>query len=209
MYSKTKILFLCLSVFFIAGGCINFKQPRNRVQHYLLEYATPEIKGLKPLSVSLKMERFSVAPAYNTNRIIYRDASFKRDEYFYHKWRANPGDMVTYFLSRDIRNSGLFKAVLPQGSDFPFSCVLEGSVNEFVEWDGPEGWNAVLGVTVTLMAANEPDISKRILFQKSYRVEKPFTEKNPQGLAQAMSLAMRDISTNIIKDIYGVLKNWV
>jgi len=195
-----------LAVLFLAVGCVNFKQPRNRVQHYMLEYTSPDMKGLKPLPVSLKVDRFSVAPAYNTNRIIFRDGSFKRDEYFYHKWRANPGDMVTYFLSRDIRDSGLFKAVLPHGSEFPFSCVLEGSVDEFVEWDSPEGWYGVLAVTVTLMAANEPDVTKRILFQKTYRAEKPLTEKNPQGLTQALSLAMADISKNIIMDIYSVLK---
>lgn len=206
MHRKTKTCLLCLTVSILAVGCINLKQPRNRVQHYILEYASPEIKDLMPLPVSLKVERFSVAPAYNTNRIIYRDGSFKRDEYFYHKWRANPGDMVTYFLGRDIRNSGLFKAVLPHGSDFPFSYILEGSVDEFVEWDSPEGWNAVLAVTVTLMAADEPDVSKRILLQKTYRIEKPLTEKNPQGLAQALSRAMGDISKNIIRDIYSVLK---
>ena len=208
MYGKTKISILCLSVLILAG-CVNLKQPRNRVQHYILEYASPVIKDLKPLPVSLKIDRFSVAPAYNTNRIIYRDASFKRNEYFFHKWRANPGDIVTSFLSRDIRASGLFKAVLPQGSDFPFSCVLEGSVDEFLEWDAPAGWNAVLAVTVTLMAANEPDVSKRILFQKTYRVEKPFSEKSPQGLARAMSSAMGDISAEIIRDIYSVLKQRV
>ena len=208
MYHNTKIYFLCLclTVLFLAVGCVNFKQPRNRVQHYMLEYTSPEMKDLKPLPVSLKVDRFSVAPAYNTNRIIFRDGSFKRDEYFYHKWRANPGDMVTYFLSRDIRDSGLFKAVLPHGSEFPFSCVLEGSVDEFVEWDSPEGWYGVLGVTITLMAENEPDVTKRILFQKTYRAEKPLTEKNPQGLTQALSLAMADISKNIIMDIYSVLK---
>jgi ABC-type uncharacterized transport system auxiliary subunit len=207
MYHKTRLLFLCVSLFFLAGACASFKQPRNQVQHYILEYTSPEIKDLKPLQISLKIDRFSVAPAYNTNRIIYRDGSFKRDEYFYHKWRSNPADMVASFLSRDIRNTGLFTAVLPEGTDFPFSCVLEGSVDEFVEWDSPEGWKAVLTVTVALMAANEPEVSKRILFQKTYRAEKPFTEKNPRGLAQAMSLAMGDISTRIIRDIYSVLAN--
>jgi len=205
MYHKTKIVFLSLSVLYLWGACANFKQPRNQVQHYTLEYTSPAIEGLTPLPVSIKVDRFSVAPAYNSNRIIYRDASFKRDEYFYHKWRANPGDMVADFMGRDIRNSGLFKAVLTHESGFPFSCVLEGSVNEFVEWDAPEGWKAVLSVTVTLMTANEPDVSKRILFQKTYREEEPFTDKNPQGLAQAMSMAMRDISTSAIRDIYSVL----
>jgi len=206
MYSKIRICLLCVSVLCLTGGCFNFKQPRNKVQYYMLEYASPEITDLAPLPVSLKIERFSVASAYNSKRILYRDASFKRDEYFYHKWRANPGDMVTDFLGRDIRSSGLFKAVLPHGSDFPFSFVLEGSVDEFVEWDEPDGWKAVLGVTVVLMAANEPDVSKRVLFQKAYRVEKPFTEKTPRGLAQAMSMAMGDISTAIIRDVYAILK---
>ncbi len=205
MYHKTTQCFLCLILFFLAGSCVNFKQPRNRVQHYTLEYASPEITDLKPLPVSLRIERFSVAAVYNTDRIIYRDGSFKRDEYFYHKWRANPGDMVTDFLGRDIRNSNLFKAVLPYGSDAVSSCVLEGSVDEFVEWDTPEGWKAVLAVTVALTAPHEPDVSKRMLFQKTYRAEKPFTEKTPQGLAQAMSLAMGDISMNVIRDIYSVL----
>jgi len=206
MYRMTKTCFLCLTLFILAAGCVNFKQPRNRVQHYMLEYASPEMKDLTPLPVSLKVERFSVAPAYNTNRIIYRDGSFKRDEYFYHKWRANPGDMVTYFLGRDIRDSGIFQAVLPHGSDFPFSYVLEGSVDEFVEWDSPEGWNGVLAVTVALLAANEPDVSRRILLQKTYRIEKPLAEKTPQGLTQALSRAMGDISTHIISDMYSVLK---
>jgi len=205
MYHKIKIVFLSLSVLYFWGGCASFKQPRNQVQHYTLEYTSPEIEGLTPLPVSIKVDRFTVAPAYDSNRIIYRDASFKRDEYFYHKWRANPGDMVADFMGRDIRNSGLFKAVLTHESGFPFSCVLEGSVDEFVEWDAPEGWKAVLSVTVTLMTANEPDVSKRILFQKTYREEEPFTDKNPQGLAQAMSMAMRDISATAIRDIYSVL----
>ncbi|MBL7203915.1 MAG: membrane integrity-associated transporter subunit PqiC [Desulfobacteraceae bacterium] len=209
MNRNMKIFLFCLSVLLIIGGCIDLKQPRNKIQYYTLEYSSPSITGLKPLPVTLKVERFSVAPAYNTNRIIYGNQSFKRDEYFYYKWRSNPADLVTYFLSRDIRESGLFRAVLPQGSGFPFSYLLEGSVDEFFELDTIESWNAVLSLTITLMAANEPDVSKSVLFQKSYSVKKACKHKNPQGLAQAMSLAMGEISTDIIRDIYSVLKNRV
>lgn len=205
MDDKTRMWLLCLSILVIMGGCLNLKQPRNRVHHYTLEYGSPQIRDLKPIPVSLQVERFSVAPIYNTNRIIYREGPFKRDEYFYHKWRANPGDMVTDFLRRDMRNSGLFEAVLPYDSNVRVSCALEGSVDEFVEWDGPEGWKAVLTVTVALMSNNEPDVSRQVLFQKSYRTEKPLSEKNPQALARAMSQAMREISTAIIKDVYSAL----
>lgn len=207
MDRNMKILLFCLSACLIIAGCIDLKQPKNKIQYYTLEYASPSITGLKPLHVTLKIERFSVAPAYNTNRIIYGKQSFKRDEYFYYKWRSNPADLVTYFLSRDIRASGLFKAVLPQGSGFPFSYLLEGSVDEFFELDVKENWSAVLSITITLMAANEPDVSKSVLFQKSYSVKEVCKQKNPQGLAQAMSLAMGAISNEVIKDIYALLKN--
>jgi len=207
MDRNMKIFLFCLSVLLIIAGCIDLKQPKNKIQHYTLEYSSPSITGLKPLPVTLKIERFSVAPAYNTNRIIYGNQSFKRDEYFYYKWRSNPADLVTYFLSRDIRESGLFRAVLPQGSGFPFSYLLEGSVDELSELDETKSWNAVLSITITLMAANEPDVSKSVLFQKSYSVQKVCKHKNPQGLAQAMSLAMGEISKEVIKDIYLVVNN--
>ena len=207
MDRNMKILLFCLSACLIIAGCIDLKQPNNKIQYYTLEYTAPSITGLKPLPVTLKIERFSVAPAYNTNRIIYGRQSFKRDEYFYYKWRSNPADLVTYFLSRDIRASGLFKAVLPQGSGFPFSYLLEGSVDEFLELDVTENWNAVLSLTITLMAANEPDVSKSVLFQKSYTIKKVCKQKNPQGLAQAMSLAMGVTSKEIIKDIYSIVNN--
>ena len=205
MDRKMKIFLFCLSAFLITAGCIDLKQPKNKIQYYTLEYSSPSITGLKPLPVTLKVERFSVAPAYNTNRIIYGDQSFRRNEYFYHKWRSNPADLVTYFLNRDMRESGLFRAVLPQGSGFPFSYLLEGSVDEFFELDAVESWNAVLSITITLMAANEPDASKSVLFQKSYSVKKACKHKNPQGLAQAMSLSMGEISKEVIKDIYSVV----
>ena len=207
MDRNMKVFLFCLSAFLIIAGCINIKQPKNKIQYYTLEYSSPKITGLKPLPITLKIERFSVVQAYNTNRIIYGDQSFKRDEYFYYKWRSNPADLVAYFLSRDIRESGLFRAVLPQSSGFPFSYLLEGSVDEFFELDVTESWNAVLSITITLMAANEPGVSKRVLFQKSYSVKKACKHKNPHGLAQAMSLAMGAISKEVIKDIYLVVNN--
>ncbi|MCD6295422.1 MAG: hypothetical protein J7M20_11030 [Deltaproteobacteria bacterium] len=80
-------------------------------------------------------------------------------------------------------------------------------MDEFFEWDTPEGWDAVLGVSITLVVLQEPDVSKRILFQKSYRLTKKCKEEHPRGLAETMSLAMREVSEKIIRDVYAVLKN--
>ena len=38
----------------------------------------------EPIAMVLRMERFTIAPTYNTNRMIFRDKSFKRNAYVYH-----------------------------------------------------------------------------------------------------------------------------
>ncbi len=204
---RYKLTFFLLVGFpFLFGACPSAKQPTSRTQFYTLEYSPPQMAQVKPLDLAIKMERFGVAPTYNTSRIIYRDGSFKRNAYFYYKWRANPGDLVTYFLSRDMKQSGLFRAVLPHDSRVPSSHKLEGTVDEFFEWDKDENWEAILSVSIVFMAENEPAVSKRVLYQKAYRAQKPCKQKNPGALAEAMSHAMAEISGEIIQDIYDHMK---
>jgi ABC-type uncharacterized transport system auxiliary subunit len=187
-------------------ACAALRQPSEKIDFYTLEYASPKVEDLKPIPATIRVERFSVAPMYNSNQIIYRDMSFKRDAYTYQEWRANPGDLVTYFLARDLRESGLFEAVSPYGIQMEAQYVLEGSVDEFFEWDTDKAWKAVLALSTTLMVDDEPDISKRIIFQKTFRSTRPCRQKNPMGVAEAMSEAMADISGQIIRTVYDALE---
>ena len=207
MLKSERLLVLIFCGLFCLAGCSALNKPKPKIHHFTLEYTVPKIKDLKPIDVVLRVDRFGVAPAYNSNRMIFRDQSFKRDEYIYSKWIANPGGFATYFLARDLRDSGLFKAVFTYKSHQAASYALEGSVDEFFEWDTPEGWDAVLGLNITLVVLHEPDISKRILFQKSYRVTRRCKEEHPRGFAETMSLAMGEVSEKIIRDVYTVLKD--
>ena len=206
MLSNERFLVFIFCGLFCLSGCSALNKPKPKIHHFTLEYTVPKIEDLKPIDAVLRVDRFGVAPAYNSNRMIYRDKSFKRDEYVYSKWIANPGGFATYFLARDLRDSGLFKAVFTYKSHLAASYALEGSVDEFFEWDTPEGWDAVLGLNITLVVLQEPDISKRILFQKSYRATRRCKEEHPRGFAETMSLAMQEVSLKIIRDVYTVLK---
>jgi len=57
------------------------------------------------------------------------------------------------------------------------------------------------------MSENETDVSKKIIFQKSYHIRKPCRQKNPRALAEAMSTAMAEASTQIIDAVYNRLAN--
>ena len=206
MCENRKIFILLFGIPILFMGCLNLKHQRENIAFYTLEYNTRQIAKLETFPFVLRIERLSVAPPYNTNLIIYRDEAFKRDAYVYHKWRANPGDLVYHLLGRDIKQAGLFKAVLLQDSRFAASHILEGSVDEFFEWDTKESWQAVLSISITIVAEKEADVNKRVLFQKTYRTTKACEQKNPRALAEAMSLAMAQVSGEIIKDIYESLK---
>ncbi len=196
------ILILWIGLTLGLSACLDLKQPSNKIEYYSLEYDPPRMSNLQPISNVIAVELFGVSPIYNTRKIIYRDKSFQRAAYDYHKWHANPGEFVSHFLARDLQQSGLFKAVVPYNRRFPGTTVLAGSVDEFLEYDMPDGWQAVLSLSIMLVAEKEPDVAKKILMQKTYTVRKPCRQKNPRALAEAMSQAMSEASTRIIADVY-------
>jgi len=205
MNDTGKKLFILGCIALLLGGCLNAKHPYNKIDYYTLEYDVPSISNLHTLPLVMQVERFQVAPVYNTSKIIYRQRPFTRDAYTYHMWRANPGDLVSYFLARDFQQSLVFKAVAARNTGLLSSHILRGTVDEFYEHDGKDYWEAVLAVSITLMVNNEPDISNRVLFQKSYSARKVCSQKSPRALAAAMSEAMANISEKIITDIYNFL----
>ena len=205
----TRLTIGILIILLIAsGGCVTLKQPNMKVEHYTLEYdallpvTDPD---LDPVQAALKVERFSIAPVYNTSRIIYRDQEFKRSSYFYHKWKSNPADLVSYFLTRDIRESGLFTAVNVPDSKITHTHIVEGLIDEFLEWDSKDKWEAVLSMNVTLLDTGTSDISNRVVFQQSFSSRKTCIDKHPKALAQAMSQAMAEVSKNICLTIHKAL----
>lgn len=195
-----------LGVILLLGGCLKLQRPGKPVRFFTLEYAALDLRLNEPLGSVLQVNRFGVAPTYDTRRMLYRDGDFKRDAYFYSQWRDNPGDLVSYFLARDLRDSGYFKAVVPRSSQAGATHVVEGYVEEFFEWDSEEQWEAVLTISVTLTKSLEPDASRKVISQKTYRVKEGFQEKTPAGLAAAMSRAMRILSGQVTEDVYRALR---
>jgi len=192
----TGLLFLLL---FLLAGC---GKPPTLVHRYILEYPSPAVPGSAKIGEAIKVELFSVAQAYNSPAMVYQTNPYKSDTYHYHRWRVNPGNMVTDYLLRDLRNSGLFKAALPAGSSGKSRFLLEGGVEEMQEIDEPDGWKAALTLNITLLDLNRKELTERVVFQRHYRALEPLTEKTPNGLAQGMSRAMERLSAQIITDIY-------
>jgi cholesterol transport system auxiliary component len=181
------------------GGC---GKPPMLVNQYILEYPAPVVPGKAKIPTELKVELFSVAQTFNTHAMVYQPRSYQSQSYNYSRWRANPGYLVTDYLIRDLRESGLFKAVYGPDSGGRHRFKLEGGVAEFQELDTAGVWQASLALTVTLLDTDKEELPQRVVFQKNYRVLEPLPEKTPRGLAQGMSRAMEQVSARIISDTY-------
>lgn len=182
---------------FLCSGCVSLKQPSQRIDYYTLAYDAPRQMTQEVLPVILQVQRFSASPEYSTDKIIYQQADFARSAYTYHRWRATPADLATYFTTRDLQVSGFFQAVMPpNGLEHP-THILEGTVDHFLEEDSPEGWTAHIQITCTLLKNGEADVSKRVLFQHPFTAAVKCEKKHPQAVVQAMSLAMAEISTQL------------
>ena len=83
---------------------------------------------------------------------------------------------------------------------------LEGDVVEFQENDMPDVWKASLNVNITLLDTDQENIADKVVFQRSYRTLEPMLTKTPQGLAEAMSVAMQKVAQQIIDDVYRAVK---
>lgn len=197
-----KISLLLILAAPLLAGCISRGAPATAVQRYALEYPSPQFTNLSPIDFAIKVERFSAAKAYAGRAMVFRPEPYKLDSYASNHWMVNPGDMVSDYLLRDLRNAGLFKAVFSFRDLEDGRYSLEGSVDDFLEIDEEGKRRAVLTLSVTLLDLSQSGVPARLLFQKRYQAEELLSQATPQGLAHAMSTAMNRLSARIITDIH-------
>ena len=202
-----RLVITLMTWFFLISLLSGCGKPPNAVEKYILEYSSPVIGARPQLDLNLTVEQFAVAQAYNSTDMVYRPSPYKSDVYRYHRWRVNPGYLVTDYLIRDLRNSRLFRGVFLGPNTGNSRYHLEGTVEEFQELDEPDGWKASLAINVTLLDTVQELMPQRVVFQRNYRAVEPLVQKTPHGLAQGMSQAMENVSAQIINDVYQACHN--
>lgn len=188
-----------------ASGCSFGAKTAYRVNQYTLEYPSPALREPAQIKELIKVERFSAANAFDTSAIVYRDGPNLQNIDPYNRWRTKPGDMVTDFLIRDLRHSGIFRAVFSYNGNDETRYLLEGRVNEFLESKDKNGLQAVLGLTITFMDLSKKETTEKVIFQRDYRYAEPLEGETYGGLAQAMSNAMEKFSRQMMMDLHQAM----
>lgn len=201
--------FFCLMMvcfFLLIAGCAGSGKPPYAVESYLLSYPPPSWDQPVRLDTSVQFNRFSIATAYNSVAMVFRDDRYSFDSFNYSRWAVNPADMIADSLLRDVRESGFFQAVYSRYETEEGRFVISGSVEEFFLRMEKGDKKAVVGITVSLKDTLQKEADKRIIFQKKYFREEPLQEESPRGYCQAESQAVRIISEQITNDVYAAIK---
>lgn len=191
---------------FFAVGCGGGKSAYG-VRQFLPDYSPPVLAGQTKTDEAIRVEPFSTAQAFASTAMFYRPSPFELGSYSRERWRVMPGDMVTDFLLRDLRNSGTFRAVLAYEDTGQGRYAVTGTVAEFLEVDGGNGPAARLSTDVTLLDVTRREITRRVVFQKTYTVEEAMKEKSARALAESMSRALKKFSGELMADIHRGIGN--
>jgi ABC-type uncharacterized transport system auxiliary subunit len=200
---KAGIIFIAL---FLCAGCLQRTKAPYVADYFTFDYSSPVVSGLTSIDGLIRVERFSVAHAFNGMAMVFKPQAYRFDSYPYSRWRVNPADMTSDLLVRDLRKAALFKGAFSYHNDEPVRFVLNGDIEEFFEYDeGPAG-NAIFVINISLLDMKEKEITGKLRFQKTYRFSKTLDQKSPEGFAKGMSANMALFSEQLIKDLNSALK---
>jgi ABC-type uncharacterized transport system auxiliary subunit len=196
---------LLLLIPLVCSACMGNSRPPQPIYYFTLGYEAPAVSLAPQLPCTLRVERFGASPPFHSQRIVYAQRGLQRNAYAYHQWIAAPADLLSYFLARDLRESGGFQAVLTPDAALSATHSLHGWVEEFIEKDDAAQWQASATIHLTLISNLDHDPTRKILLQKRYHAAAPCKVKTPEALAEAMSRVAGKVSQDIIKDVYGRL----
>ena len=144
------------------------------------------VLGVDPLEANI---------AYEDPRIVYRTSPYRIDYYYYHRWAAPPGMMVTDVLRDALTRSGRFAAVT-SGFDDNADAVLRGRLIALEEVDvDRDQWLGRITLDLELVDAR----SGAVLWSGTLTEERPVAEREPEGVARALSEAVDAIAARVSK----------
>jgi ABC-type uncharacterized transport system auxiliary subunit len=203
IYFLFPFLIICLLAVY---GCANNGKPRYEVENYLLDYPAPTFENKAQLNTTIRIYRFTIASAYNTQNMIFRKDDYTLDFFNYNRWAVNPADMTADTLLRDMQASGLFRAMFSRYTVEETRFLLQGGINDFFLRIGKNNKVAVISMEITLKDSLRQEATKRIVFQKKYSREELLTDQSPKGYCEAMSKALKNLSQQITTDVYEAIK---
>lgn len=186
----------CLIIISFLGGCLG-RREFTPVRYYsidTLSASAPHVARSWP--VSLGIQPFTAATRYQ-DRILYRLSEVEVGFYPYDRWVDPPEEMVAHVVASTVRDSGLFRQVVP-ADDAPLTAwILSGELMRFDEVRMDEQSRSECWLRVELRRA--PDA--QLLWSDVLKAAVLLSAETPEALALAMSRAVQHIAIRLVREL--------
>jgi ABC-type uncharacterized transport system auxiliary subunit len=184
------VLLLALAL----GACTAIEGAPPVARTYWLTYPAPAPAYDAPAGI-VRVAPFSSAPVYDRLGFVYREGAYDIAVDNYNGWISPPAAMIGELVGRDLGSARVAAAVLQGPSALTPDYELSARVEELAEVDS-NGCSAHLRLRalLTRVGATGP---RSPVFEEIFRSEQPCSSGDPSSVAEAMSLAVQDVSNQL------------
>jgi ABC-type uncharacterized transport system auxiliary subunit len=191
---------------FVAGavicgaGCFgSSKAPRPR--YYRLPIKPGDNPGARKLPVTLRIEEFDVAPAYDHLRLVYRISPYELRHYGFRQWVTKPGRLVADALREYALLSGRFSTVT-EGPSPVADYTLRGKVECLEEVDKGKKWYAHLILSLRLIRVSDG----RIVWQKRFDKQKRVKKRRPRYVIAGLTDLLGQAAAEMLNQTLAAIR---
>ncbi len=194
----TVLLCLVLALSALAtSGCGEASYAR---EYYILDVVRQASRSETPAEATVEVHRFNINSAFASRSLVYRLGRFRYEPDYYRQFMIAPATMITEETRRWLADSGLFKQVLPPGSQVAPTYTLQGLVTalygDFTDKAAP---TAVMRIRFFFIQHKSG--SDTVVFSQSYRTATPLSDRMGQDLIDALSKDLVEILTRLEADL--------
>lgn len=181
----------------LAGCSVLPQAPHVQQRDWPLDVRRTPPLPPKPRGRVLLVRNVRAAPGLEVRGLqwLQSDGSVHVD--FYEQWAVPPAQAVEDDLRQWLANSGLFSAVVAQGSRLSADFVLEGELNTFIA-DLTAG---VARVVLALVMLDQRLGSAKVLLQRTETAEVRLANNEAPAIAEAMKAAIVEVLRRTETDV--------
>ncbi len=208
-----KILLFLLLFSLILCGCISLKDKYPAITYYKFEQGPKPAFKIDTLAGTLQIRDFTVNSSYDTDHLLAKYGTPpKIKKYYYNRWIANPGDLVTnFFVDRFSILSPFSGGVIKSASVLLPDYILEGQVINLIGVNGEDdepGENSVaIGIKITLVERAGTSAKRTIIISKVYELNVDRDDSSAESMAAAFGQGLTQIADMLLSDMQEILRN--